>query len=163
MGRWWSQTKFVLGTLFLMMSQQPNVGMQMLFTLGHASMPKMKREDDVKKLMSNEHARPRPHRRTDMEASLGDLFEEHVQSIKNTFRKRLLTLIILTDGLWKGTRTKAAVKAKIAKFVKEVSKLQGQHRKRPVSIQFIQLGKDMDAMFFLQHLDDHLGPEEGIE
>ena len=74
MSRWWAQTKFLLGTLVEMMSRQPNVGMQVKVTLGNASMSKMKREDDIKKLMSSDDARPLSQRRTDMEDSLGELF-----------------------------------------------------------------------------------------
>ena len=163
MGRWWSKTKYVLGTLALMMlQQQPEVAMQLRFTVGSAKLARIEKEDDIVKLMKDNSVRPNNFKHTNMEETLGHLFEEHVQSIRKPLprNKRLLTLIILTDGLWKATNEKADVQDKITTFVKEVSQLQGKYRQRPVSIQFIQLGKDIDAMFFLQHLDNNLANKE---
>ena len=164
MDRHWSQLKHLLSTLYLMMSRQHDVGMRLLLTKGSRSLSPIKKEGDVKKFMSSDEVRPQPTRWTDMEASLGDLFDDRIESVKRPHgKKRALTLIVLTDGIWQGTSKKSVVKARIAKFVKEITVYQGQHRKRPVSIQFIQFGNDIDARFFLQHLDDHLGDEAGVE
>ena len=148
----------------MMLQQQPKVEMQLRFTLGNAKLAKIRREEDILKLMKDENVKPNSFKHTNMEASLGHLFEKHVQLIRAPYPrpKRLLTIIILTDGLWEATNEKAKVQAKISTFVREIIELQGKYRERPVSIQFIQMGSDIDAMLFLRHLDDNLANVEGI-
>ena len=161
----WSQATLVLCTLFQLMSLQRDVGMRLCFTFGKPpKVDKIKTDTDVKKLMISDDVKPCPYRRTDIVKSLGEIFDERIQRLKGPWspQQRLLTLIVLTDGVWEGTKNNGEVKDSIANFVREVAKLQGPHRKRPVSIQFIQFGRDFEAMLFLQHLDNRLAAEKGI-
>ena len=100
---------------------------------------------------------------TDMESRLGKILHKHITYLKSFGSdKKDLTVIILTDGMWEGMLNKRRLEDTITGFIKQ-SKDFNSIRKRSVSIQFVQFGKDPDATRRLQFLDDDLKNTRGIE
>jgi len=64
---------------------------------------------------------------------------------------------VLTDGIWAATTHKDTVRQMLIKFIGEMIGLVGEHGNRPVSIEFVQFGDDVDATHTLRLLDDDLG------
>ncbi|KAF2400193.1 hypothetical protein EJ06DRAFT_420275 [Trichodelitschia bisporula] len=107
-------------------------------------------------------AKPQDLVYTDIKAALGNIFGEYQNSSR--FRKppKRTTLIILTDGVWKGTEVKEDVEEKIQVFIKWLMGVSGGHEDRSFSIQFIQFGNDLEATQRLKRLDDELVKLKGI-
>ncbi|XMA09784.1 hypothetical protein WAI453_002575 [Rhynchosporium graminicola] len=80
---------------------------------------------------------------------------------------RKLTLIIFTDGIWKGVEEKETVADGIShhitmwadrnKDLKELMKVRG------LSLQFVQFGNDPDATAMLEDMDNHLVNPRGVK
>ena len=78
--------------------------------------------------------------------------------------KRKLTLIILTDGLWKGISDKRTVANGIVNCLEQwqdEKALREMLKVRGVSLQFVQFGKDEAARKEFTYMDDHLVNSKG--
>ena len=97
---------------------------------------------------------------TDMRGSLGNIFDKYITDArrKKQYNSDIknLTLIVLTDGKWEGTKNKEEVNRKIVYFSRELEGIIGNLKDRPVSIEFIQFGYDEDATYRLKALDNDL-------
>jgi hypothetical protein len=154
----WFQATFLLETLVMKAKGQDENGMDLYFTIGKSRVNNSNDKSAFIKAMEKE--RPEPGMHTDIRIRLGKIFEDYIrEATKGTrvnTKVRNLTLIILTDGIWSGTGDKDEVRRNIIRFVKDLTKLVGEHRNRPVSIEFIQFGDDLDATHRLRSLDDDL-------
>lgn len=167
MAPFWYEATYLLETLVMKATGQDDDGMDLLFTA--AGDFKLKNERHVKAFtdaMKNRLAVPKRVTHTDIKTALGEIFHMYLNEVKNAPRyphKRVknLTVIILTDGVWAGMKSKNEVKQQIIRFMTELTAITGDHQRRPVSIEFIQFGDDEDATHELQDLDDKL-KYEGI-
>jgi len=115
------------------------------------------KEDPFQAAMRNPDAQPILGLHTDITKSFGEIFTDYLTRARDTQRKvRNLTLIVLTDGRWVGLSHKEGFKTMIVKFVKTLNDLLGDFRQRPVSVQFVQFGRDPDATHRLWSLDNEL-------
>lgn len=109
--------------------------------------------------------------RTSMSSALSAVFNEFLP-LDVLEMSRKFTLIVLTDGLWEGDPD--AVRKYIKTFMRKahtrwnqnlaVSKdkiLKDSHR--PISIQFVQFGSDLEAFLRMRHLDNGLAFEKDFE
>lgn len=78
---------------------------------------------------------------------------------------RKLTLIILTDGVWKGVGDKKSVAKQIANWLERWEDRKALKKLllvRGLSLQFVQFGNDPDATEQFEYMDDHLAKEHGV-
>ena len=162
----WEQATFVLEALVKKAAGLDENGMDVWCTCGPENLNLRNAKDPAKflKFMAKESVKPAEGVETDMRSAMKLIFEKHLEFLRlPTAKKRCQTLIVLTDGLWPKTRNKDEIKDKIAKFVKDVTKLRGTVIERPVSIEFVHFGGDRDAAYMLQSLDDDLMYDKNIE
>ena len=100
----------------------------------------------------------------DIREVLGDILDGW--SRKYLKQQRKLTLIILTDGIWKtpSARSKRMVANEIIRSLEkwqDKGPLNEQLSNRGLSIQFIRFGHDPDAIQELDWMDDHLTATDG--
>jgi hypothetical protein len=111
-------------------------------------------------------AGPQMGMRTDMRSALGSLFADYYRKLSDNYRSHLplkkMTVIVLTDGLWEGTAEKKDVETNIVDFVRKVFDIFGTLEERPVTIQFIQFGQNVEATARLRFLDKDLKRTYGI-
>jgi hypothetical protein len=86
--------------------------------------------------------------------------------------RRKFTLIVLTDGLWEGNRD--AVRKYIKTFMRQAHKRwaanlaatkdkTSKDNHRPISIQFVQFGSDLEAFLRMRQLDNGLAFDKDFE
>ncbi|KAI0011228.1 hypothetical protein F4779DRAFT_637390 [Xylariaceae sp. FL0662B] len=85
---------------------------------------------------------------TDMGKTLTHIFDQY---LSNT--NRAMTLIVLTDGVWKGTLKSDVVETAIAEFLKKKA-LTEKLERRWFTIQFISFGNE--GLEILKRLDDDM-------
>lgn len=111
--------------------------------------------------------KPRYDMETDMGKKLGLLLFKWLGKFDKARAKhkaKAMTLIILTDGCWKGMTKAKAVEDQIVHFDKQFKDLpQTEMLQRYVSIQFISFGEDPGALYRLRHLDNDLVIDRGID
>ncbi|KAH8590339.1 hypothetical protein B0O99DRAFT_635265 [Bisporella sp. PMI_857] len=133
--------------------------MDLRFTNGFVTVNK---KDDPKSFitaMKNPDATPSPTMHTDIRDKLSEIIQDHLRDAENQKRwnskPKYLTLIIFTDGIWQGTPVKEQVRRKIIELVTRTMEVIGELKLRPVSIEFVQFGNDVDAMYRLKALDNN--------
>lgn len=108
--------------------------------------------------------------KTDMEASLESILGSHLRAHRDgNVMKRGLTLLVLTDGLWKAN-DEDDVEEYLVTFIKTNKADWGwtgdgpdfMSQRRPVSIQFIRFGHDPNAIARLKRLDDDIKDRPGL-
>jgi len=67
-----------------------------------------------------------------------------------------MTLIILTDGLWKGAASSDDVENLIAGFITNLNERLKKWESRWFSIQFVSFGEDEEALKRLDKLDNDM-------
>jgi hypothetical protein len=97
-----------------------------------------------------------PSDKTDMAETLARIFDVYM---RGTLQKRQ-TIIILTDGLWEGSKDWTAVEKEIAQHINAMREKLGRREHRWFTIQFISFGQNRAALDRLRDLDDKL---RGIE
>ena len=100
---------------------------------------------------------------TDLSRSLRDVSLPYISKLKNNQISKVkdVVLIILTDGIWKGTENTEGVAEHIAKFSKDIEKYDYDSKSRPFSVQLIQFRNDPAATQRKEYMDDFLH-EQGI-
>jgi hypothetical protein len=158
----WYEAIYLVETLVMKAAGQDDNGMDLSFTGGPVKVVNKKDKSDFSKAMRDAQAQPADGVHTDMRKALGDIFAAYLEDLKNARRSaskkkvKDLTLIVLTDGIWAGVLNKDVVSQTIVSFVKQLEGMVGELRHRPVSIEFIQFGKDVDATYLLRRLDNDL-------
>ncbi|OAP62701.1 hypothetical protein AYL99_01928 [Fonsecaea erecta] len=155
--QFWPSVSFVLETLAMKLAPLDKDGLDLVFTSAPQKTHKGKGSQAgtrfVKLLVKKKPAFPQnaaEEVKTDMTETLGVIFNEYIRSNKN----KRMTLLVLTDGLWRGTKCETAVETKIADFVRQTP-LNGNHMEdRRFSISFIRFGDYPEAIARLQRLDD---------
>jgi hypothetical protein len=88
---------------------------------------------------------------TNMGETLRKIFDRYSHNIH-----RKMTLIILTDGLWRGCVSEDAVEKLVADFITKLNLRLKKWESRWFSIQFVSFGEDEDALLRLKKLDDNM-------
>jgi hypothetical protein len=159
----WYEATYLLETLVMKARGQDQNGMDLSFTSGPVTVQNEHRESAFVKAMKDVKAQPTPGMKTDMRGELGIILSRYLDVVRGK-RHHLpsdlknLTIIVLTDGLWKDMIEEDGVDQKITSFMTSLTKIIGDLRIRPVSIEFIQFGRDPAATLRLQRLDDCLKP-----
>jgi hypothetical protein len=158
----WEDAKRVLETLLMKSRGLDEDGMDLLFTSGPCHVDGRDGERQFMKSMNDHDAIPMDGMRTDMAKVLEEILGNYLRLAKKSYsRSKNLTLIVLTDGIWQGTLDKDQVRRVVVDFCEELEVARGKsiRLERPVSIEFIQFGKDIDATARLRYLDDGLAWE----
>ncbi|EXJ80449.1 serine/threonine protein kinase [Capronia coronata CBS 617.96] len=169
----WDVATYVLETLAMKLAGLDDDGLDLVFTIGDKynlrNAKSWKTASLFRKAMKGAAPGPLPTAaagngqnetqevllRTDMTAVLGRVFDDYLE----TNRKRPMTLLILTDGLWLGSVKEDVVEKKIVDFVRKLNSMEP----RRFSIQFISFGDHPDAIRRLEGLDDEMEKRFGIE
>ena len=162
MGEYWYEATYLLMTLMMKTEGLDKDGMDLYFTLGPVSVKGKKTTSKFEKAMRD--ARPTQGdttpTSTNMRTSLSKILSEYVNIVEkkreSSTHIKDLTIIVLTDGIWGGETEKDSVNDMIIQFLKRLRNTMDDLRNRPVSIQFVQFGKDEDATFRLRKLDNGL-------
>ncbi|PVH84822.1 hypothetical protein DL98DRAFT_528241 [Cadophora sp. DSE1049] len=138
---------FVLENFLLKAEGLDPDGVDLMFTMGKVKVDpsKDKMIEKMMKKVDNVEATPGPGCYNSMQRPLQQIFDDYFKqwTVLDT-EKNKITIIVLTDGLWK------------------LDKHLGQPpTERPVSVEFVQFGKDPEATFRLKRLDNEL-ENEGI-
>ncbi|KFY38314.1 hypothetical protein V494_04413 [Pseudogymnoascus sp. VKM F-4513 (FW-928)] len=155
MDQYWYNARYLLKTLLLKATGQDENGMDLSFTSGNVSVRGSNDLAKFMKAMDDSKPQPRLHIHTDMRRSLGDIFHKYYQGATRRDAKNL-TVIVFTDGMWDGMEDKDEVGNLIIAFAKKLQKTVGDLKARPVSIEFVQFGKALEAANRLRRLDDDL-------
>ncbi|KAH0565999.1 hypothetical protein GP486_000610 [Trichoglossum hirsutum] len=156
MADFWDEATFVLETLVMKAKGQDKDGMDLCFTGGPVTVYGRDNPSKFGKAMEDPDAQPVPDNKTDMREALGRIFAEYLRKVHLGHTPKYLTLIVLTDGIWAGLQNKYLVEKTITTFLNRLRENIGDLEHRPVSIQFIQFGRDPDATDRLWRLDNQL-------
>ena len=152
---YWYQATFLLETLVMKAAGQDEDGMDLVFTGGPRKLESKKKGSKFTNAMKK--AQPVSSTRTDMKAALEDIFSGYMTDFQAKPHKRKdLTLIVLTDGIWDGMVNKYEVEDKVVHFIEQLRSKIAYLKDRSVSIEFIQFGDDKDATYRLRQLDEGL-------
>jgi hypothetical protein len=164
----WDEAIFLLETLVMKAKGQDDDGIDLSFTNYQVNFKSSNDQSKFKDAMESPQIRPTPTSQvhTDIRVALGEITSRYLRVVEANRRSvtpvRALTVIVFTDGKWDGMRDKNDVENTIVKFALELQRLEGNNlRQRQVSFEFVQFGKDKDAAYRLQRLDDHL-PFRGV-
>jgi hypothetical protein len=157
----WGRAKHLLETLVMKAEGLDEDGVDLAFTQGSVKAENAKGKSKIMKKMSDPEAVPRLGIETDIRVRLQEIFDDYIRDAKrkqqNNTKFKNLTIIVLTDGLWGSTGDKGDLNRSIVNFAQSLEKIMGRPlTDRPVSIEFIQFGKDPDATLRLKRLDDEL-------
>lgn len=156
----WDEAKFVLETLLMKAVGLDEDGMDLTFTSGSCNVEGQEKGKQFMKAMQRSGAVPIDGMHTDMAKALQEILDNYLMQARRSYPqvKKNLTLIVLTDGIWNGTLDKDKVRRVVVDFCVSLEKIRGKDIRieRPVSIEFIQFGKDKEATVRLRHLDDDL-------
>ncbi|OQU97590.1 Protein kinase domain-containing protein isoform 2 [Cladophialophora immunda] len=154
--RFWPAATYVLTTLAMKLAPLDDDGLDLVFTSGPQRSYQGQGRQAAKTFANQMEQKvpilpysPALEVKTDMAETLGVVFDEYLRSRKD----KRMTLLVLTDGLWRGTKAENPVGAKIAKFLGKA--LKGNHMDdRWFSISFIRFGDYPEAITRLNWLDD---------
>ncbi len=163
MAKHWDEATHVVETLATLLRGQDPDGLDLTFTIGQAS----RHSDSAQKLRKTMHRKdvePTSGVHTDMASALGKNFSGYLRSMASLRgQPKYLSLYVLTDGIWSGTRDLRAVEDVITELSAKLERTDESafRSKRRVGIQFIQFGDDPAATDALKILDNGLW-DEGI-
>jgi hypothetical protein len=164
MSNHWHEATYVLETLGMKAHGQDDDGMDLFFVNDRLEYLKIKDASLFRKAM--QEVKLRPHVETNMKQALEKLLNAYIYELKSrapNTKATNLTIIVLTDGLWRGMNDHNEVEMKIKEFDDKLQKvMEGMAEERQVSIQFIQFGDDPNAKERLRHLDDDM-PNWGVK
>jgi hypothetical protein len=159
----WEVATFVLETLAMKLAGLDDDGLDLVFTIGQnrniynakgRNVPtKFRKAMEI--ASPTMPARPDQKEKTDIGETLGQVFDDYLKS----YKKKRMTLLVLTDGIWEGSVKERGVEKKIANFVGELLKRHGAMEDRRFSIEFIRFGEDVKAISRLRRLDNELEQE----
>jgi hypothetical protein len=168
MAKHWPRVRDLVAVLVTLLHGQDDDGMELYFTsstkkYGPYSEPK----DFVDRI--NEK-KPKEKEEENVQKQTEDDIREVLFHILNLVGKptyeRKLTLIILTDGIWKDISQKRTVANGIVHWLErweDRQSLKDMLRQRGLSIQFVQFGDDEDATREFDYMDNRLVKSDGTK
>jgi ribosomal protein S17E len=154
MVQYWDDVTTVLVTLAMKIGPLDKDGLDLVYTLGDAhNLHDVKGWEIPKKFKhSMDGTRREIHERykTNMGETLRKIFDNYLNINKK------MTLIILTDGLWKGAASSDDVENLIAGFITNLNERLKKWESRWFSIQFVSFGEDEEALKRLDKLDNDM-------
>lgn len=178
MKRYWTEATYLLETLVLLAKLFDDDGMDLYFPFSTLQNKRARRTNEDpfkpavkgKKDETNFVKAMQDHspngKAADITQSIQHIFDEFFEMRKPKQRPwaraseatKALTLIILTDGIWKGMENPNGINRYVENLLKELSKRGslGSGDERSVSIEFIQFGDDPEATERLRALDDDM-------
>jgi hypothetical protein len=157
MAEHWDEATFLLETLVMKAHGQDPDGPDLIFTNDGRELKREKDAAAFRRVMQSVRPRKGNHVHTNLKTALTPIFNNYLSMVRQTNNKSkvsALTVIVLTDGLWKGMADQNEITDKIVLFYKQLTqKMDGMMQDRQVSIQFIQLGDDEEARERLRRLD----------
>ncbi len=164
MDPFWGQVKYVLKALVMKAVGQDKDGMDLRFTSGAVGFQGGKTWKDFKGPMNDKKILPIRGCLTNMTAILGNVMDSYIKHCqKYRQNAKNLSLLVLTDAKWTGERHESDIGDKIIKCIESLERTIGDLKHRPVGIQFIQFGRDVQATERLRRLDNDLVfKKEGI-
>ena len=153
---WWAEATEALSVLIKKVAGQDKDGVDLSFTCGRVKLKNQKGSSRIGSAM--DEAQPSGSMGTHMGKALGDILAEYLNELQGTKpqKRKCLTVIVLTDGIWAGMTDKTDVGKKVVHFLEQLGKLTGHLKDRLASIEFIQFGNDKDTTHRLRHLDEDL-------
>lgn len=161
----WDEATFLLETLVMKAHGQDPDGPDLLFMNHSAELREQQNVRDFRKAMQAARPDKNGNVQSNIKNALQSIFNNYLEKVsKSSYKSSInaLTIIVLTDGLWRGMNDQNEVIEKIEHFYQQLEKkMQGMMQERQVSIQFIQFGDDEQARERLRRLDDDM-PFRGI-
>ncbi len=163
MYRSWYVATFVLVTLAWKLSGLDDDGLDVVFTVGTESNIKDAKGGHVLERFENamKAACPEQGSKTDMKHTLGQAFDEYIQTPQK--KRKRMTLIVLTDGIWEDSVKENGVEMKIAEFLSRQRTVDPGFEDRRFSIQFIRFGDHPRARARLEALDNTFWRDYHVE
>jgi hypothetical protein len=156
MAGYWDAASTLLNALVTKAMHIDKDGMELKFTVGDTKFkPTNDPKNFAREMVKKDHL-PKAGIETHMSQVLGSILSNYLEKNVN---KRKLTIIVLTDGMWKAMQNDFAVDQKIINFSGHMQKARPNNLEdddRRVSIQFVQFGNDPKASHRLKRLDDNL-------
>ncbi|KAL2075033.1 hypothetical protein VTL71DRAFT_8813 [Oculimacula yallundae] len=174
MGKYWPWARDLVAVLVALLHGQDDNGMEIYFTSSTKTYgpftepnefvsiinqmnPKTRQSDNLQEQGDN-HARQ--EKADDIRKVLGRILDK----VGEETYHRKLTLIILTDGVWKGITEKRTVAEMIVSKLEmwyDKALLKEMMQDRGVSLQFVQFGNDPQASAVFGLMDDNLRASDG--
>ncbi|KAK8134175.1 hypothetical protein PG984_006187 [Apiospora sp. TS-2023a] len=157
---YWPAMRVALETLATMIEVYDKDGLDLEFTIGKshntsgASVSKLLRKFDKARDESMQPRNP-SMTRTDMAMIFAQIFSEY---LKDT--SKAMTLIVLSDGVWEGTRSDETMEKAIVEFLSNAAIEEKPSHLRWFSIEFVSFGQAGQRR--LEELDDGLERKYGI-
>jgi hypothetical protein len=159
----WDEVTFVLATLVMKAEKQDPDGMDLYFTCSKHSLKGTDKVKQFREVVGK--ALPQKGFKTDMDVSLKKILDQYLLTweTRKKYRSsgpRDRTIIVFTDGIWKGMTDQQQVFNLVVDFYNRFTSTVGRKlnsEKREVSIEFVQFGADVDASARLRRLDDDMG------
>jgi hypothetical protein len=144
---------FVVETLAMKLAPLDEDGLDVVFTIGAGKydMQKVKGTkgpESIRRKMMEAWPQTGHEYSTDMSHTLSKLYTRFYVA-----QNKPMTLIVITDGIWEGTRPENKVETSLVEFVKN---LPYSPVERLLTIQFVRLGNNEAAIQRLIRLDDEL-------
>ncbi|KAK7708019.1 hypothetical protein SLS64_006841 [Diaporthe eres] len=159
----WNNLKTTLLALAMKIGSLDKDGLDLVYTCGNTHNVKGAKGWDIPKAFGQSIDRARSimdqQDETNIEETLSKCFDTH--SATNMSQRQ--TLIVLTNGLWEGSKDWDSAEKEIARYVDALRGNLKKREKRWFTIQFISFGQDQKALKRLEELDDNLhGPDGRI-
>lgn len=159
----WFVATYVLVTLAWKLSGLDDDGLDVVFTIGTESNIKDAKGTNVPERFAAAMKATCPDQgsKTDMKHTLGQAFDEYIRTPPK--KRKRMTLIVLTDGIWEDSVKENGVEMKIADFLSTLRTVDPGFEDRRFSIQFIRFGDDPGARARLEALDNTFWRDYGVE
>lgn len=159
----WEAMETTLLTLAMKIGPLDKDGLDLDYTCGETNRVSGATNWNIRKVFRQSINKARseldPSDKTDMAETLARIFDVYM---RGTLQKRQ-TIIILTDGLWEGSKDWTAVEKEIAQHINAMREKLGRREHRWFTIQFISFGQNRAALDRLRDLDDKLrGIDEDV-
>ena len=158
MAEHWDTATFVLETLVWKAYQLDPDGPDLVFIRHGVKLDSSKHPEKFRKAMQGLRKQHSTSKKTTiMKSTLESILNAYIGKRSSAEQmSKNLTIIVLTDGLWTATEDCEEFVKAIAHFKERLSAaMKTIVRPRQVTIQFVQFGKDRNAVEKLIYLDDH--------
>lgn len=158
----WENLRTTLLALAMKIGSLDRDGLDLVYTCGDTNNVKGVKGWDIPKVFGQSIDLAKSiidqHDKTNIEETLSKCFDSH----SRTNMSERQTLIVLTNGLWEGSKDWDSAEKEIARYIDALRKNLKRREKRWFTIQFISFGQDQKAWKRLQELDDSLHGSEYV-